>query len=823
MPDFTQWNVPTPFTNVLFNPMAVDKAANDAETARQQIGSTNMEMVGRAAGSLLGMSETDAANAYPGMVANLQRNGFAMNAPSEYPGHAALTSIVNGAIPVAKQYEYGILTAPGVTDALKAASAPLTFGNNGVVTGGGTSPVASGQGGPRASDAVGGDQIANAKAIHDGLVARGMDNETALAMSANLLGESGGNWQTNPGDGGASHGIAQWNKERLAAFQAANGGKLPAQTNLDAQLDFLTKEWKADHNGAATAAGQFGTAEGKIAPIVSKYEVSANQPADIARRSAYLNQLRAAGIGAGGGTAVATAPVNPNAGPLPVPPIPPAVVPPSQATVTIPQSPTATRLNGTDVAGPPGVVPTPSAPAPQPNVILDASGKPLLAPPPAPNKMMAGVGLPGVTIGLPQNGMAPPPPPTQAAAPVVTAAAPAPPPVTQAPAAAPQPRTGQNSPQFQAAMELNRRAQALDMVVDPTGRTKALAASLRAQAALYMQADSVTYDPRTGIGTKAITGEQVSPAKPLPHYVWDSDHNAWVDTNASVAPVTPRAPSLTTTKEGTVIQSEPGGRATVVYRTDPKGVAEQAAAAAEGTATGTATAQALPKMMDQGRSAAQAIGNIDYGMSQLAKAKEGGINTGYFAPWLSGIGSLAKSIGGDTGAQLLGIDPAAVGNIQTARKTLSVVSGAILQQILGPGSAITNDKIEAFIHAQPGIETDPAAVERVLNWARSQFTYEREMSSAAVKEARKPENQGRLPPGWQAGYFDDHGFAPIYDPGTGEMRQPEGSAPGREPLATKTTAAITAPPVNPSERTANTTYTTPKGPLKWTGTGWVAP
>ena len=82
-----------------------------------------------------------------------------------------------------------------------------------------------------------------------------------------------------PGDSGVSHGLFQWNGDRLAAFQAANGGKLPEQTSLGAQLDFAANEWKADHNGAATAASQFNTAEGKIAPIVSKYEVSANQPA----------------------------------------------------------------------------------------------------------------------------------------------------------------------------------------------------------------------------------------------------------------------------------------------------------------------------------------------------------------------------------------------------------------------------------------------------------------------------------------------------------------------------------------------------------------
>jgi len=65
------------------------------------------------------------------------------------------------------------------------------------------------------------------------------------------------------------------------------------------------------------------------------------------------------------------------------------------------QTKTAMRLGGTDVAGPPGVVPAP--------------------PEAQPNRMAYGTGLPGVTIGLPTNGLAPP---QQATAPVVTAAAP---------------------------------------------------------------------------------------------------------------------------------------------------------------------------------------------------------------------------------------------------------------------------------------------------------------------------------------------------------------------------------------------------------------
>jgi hypothetical protein len=186
------------------------------------------------------------------------------------------------------------------------------------------------------------------------------------------------------------------------------------------------------------------------------------------------------------------------------------------------------------------------------------------------------------------------------------------------------------------------------------------------------------------------------------------------------------------------------------------------------------------ELADQGREAARAIGNIDYGMGQIAKAQQGGINTGYFAPWLGTVSAIAKSLGGETGASLLGIDPAAVGNIQTAQKTLAIVSSAILQQALG-GAQITDAKIQHFIHAQPGIETDPDALRRVLNWARSQFVYEQEMAQAGMKDVSPA--TGTLPADWQAKYYAMHGFAPIYNPGTGEMQQPEGQGPTREPPA----------------------------------------
>ena len=153
----------------------------------------------------------------------------------------------------------------------------------------------------------------------------------------------------------------------------------------------------------------------------------------------------------------------------------------------------------------------------------------------------------------------------------------------------------------------------------------------------------------------------------------------------------------------------------------------------------------------------------------------------------------------------INVDPSAIGNIQTARKTLAIVSGAILQQALGDQSQITDAKIQHFIHAQPGIETDPQALSRVLNWARSQFVYENEQSRAAVAQAATSPT-GTLPLNWQAQYYRDHGFAPIYDPGTGEMQQPDGGAPGRQPPAAPPPMA----PVNPSNRVAGATYTTPE-------------
>ena len=331
-------------------------------------------------------------------------------------------------------------------------------------------------------------------------------------------------------------------------------------------------------------------------------------------------------------------------------------------------------------------------------------------------------------------------------------------------------------------MELNRRAQALDMVVDPTGANEADGRRASAPRRALHAGGQCSATRR---GNSHDHGQLGDPAKPLANFVWNQERKAFVDTGGHYPPVTPRPGSITVLPDGRVYQSDPGGGVTDITRTDPAGIAARKAAEAQGTQAGTASGKLPTELANQGAKATRAISTLDEGAHNIALAKQGGINPGYFAPWLTGVASMAKSIGGDEGTKLLGIDPTAVGDIQTARKTLAIVSSSILKQALGD-SQITDAKIEHFIHAQPGIETDPDALVRVMNWARSQFVYEREMAAQAMEDT-SPET-GTLPLNWKQKYYSKHGFGPIYNPEAAQMQQPDGRAPPREPPSTQAAA-----------------------------------
>jgi hypothetical protein len=355
-----------------------------------------------------------------------------------------------------------------------------------------------------------------------------------------------------------------------------------------------------------------------------------------------------------------------------------------------------------------------------------------------------------------------------------------------APAAAPPVATGTASAQYQNAAELMRRANAVEMAAPADPRAKLMAQSLRQQAQLLMQTDSVAPGPG-GVQIHTLTGKADDAAKPLSHFVQDPNTGTWYDTTATTKPEIPRPPSLFGTPGGDVIQGAYGGRpASVVYTTSPERLAEQEAAKSQGSAAGAIAGKSVKEIGDLGRDSTKAIENINYGVAQLDRAQKGGINTGYFAPALAKAASVLKAAGLPT--QIAGVDPSAIGDIQTARKTLAVVSGAILQQILGRESPITDAKIEAFIHAQPDITNDPDAVRKILGWAQSQFVYDRNMATAAMHAAAPT---GMLPMNFSPQYVEKFGFGPIYDPLTNEMKQPDGQ--GQQQAAPAASSAPSRP------------------------------
>ena len=234
----------------------------------------------------------------------------------------------------------------------------------------------------------------------------------------------------------------------------------------------------------------------------------------------------------------------------------------------------------------------------------------------------------------------------------------------------------------------------------------------------------------------------------------------------------------------------PGGEIKIIAPPNNAGVAAKAAAAAQGSATGTQAAATLPQMVKIGTAAAQNIGTVDSAVAQLNAAQQHGIPSGYFTPALATAAAAAKNLGIDTSK--LGVDPAAVGDIQDARKSLAITAGGILQNIIGPDAQITEGKIEHFIHATPGIEMDPQAIQKILGWARSQFVFNHDMAMDAMSHA-DPQT-GMIPPGWQAQYYRGKGsFGPIYNPLANEMQQPAGEGPSQQGPQIQAPAAPTQP------------------------------
>src|SRR5215471_6939846 len=108
---------PSSFTNQLFNPlMARQQTQYDlanqlneqmlpyrVQAAQQDVGSKDIEMAARIAGTLMDPTlypTTEArAAAYPGLIAQAQAGGYLKNAPPVYPGDERAAAIARLGIP----------------------------------------------------------------------------------------------------------------------------------------------------------------------------------------------------------------------------------------------------------------------------------------------------------------------------------------------------------------------------------------------------------------------------------------------------------------------------------------------------------------------------------------------------------------------------------------------------------------------------------------------------------------------------------------------------------------------------------------------------
>ena len=135
----------------LANQYAPERNRLFVQAAQQEAGQKEMGVIGQAGQAMLNLSdEASRAAAWPGMLQNLQANGFAKNAPTTYPGEQAMKLAVARSLPVPDQFGLGMATSPAQLKALQDIYRQAN-GGGGTGTGTTTAPAvpggAYGQGG----------------------------------------------------------------------------------------------------------------------------------------------------------------------------------------------------------------------------------------------------------------------------------------------------------------------------------------------------------------------------------------------------------------------------------------------------------------------------------------------------------------------------------------------------------------------------------------------------------------------------------------------------------------------------------------------------
>ena len=465
---------PFPDQNALFDPA---KAIQTGQTIQQNqlhmqgqqidLSNANMAQVGQAAAGLLSAypDEASRAAAYPRVVGMLQSQGYALHAPSEYPGEGVLRSMVNQSIPAADQYKMGLLTSPGQQanfNAVFGTGSTGSTGAPGTPTGTTAAPSsvpipARGTGGPGASASAPTEWLPYFEEA---------SKETGIPVDL-LLAQARQESSFNPNNVGKSGEIGLFQIMPSTArspgpgMQGVDPATLTGADNVRNNIMFGARYLKAQMGGG--------------------------DPNNPAVQAAALRRYN--GTGPGGdpnyvqhvfGYRPTLAPSDPNAAIT-------AYTPPTAGATTASAAPAGAQPGQpvpTQVAGPPMVSTAPAAPT--------------------------------ATPGAPAQ------PPATAAAPAQPSQPPG------APAPAPTGGTGMQSPQFQRAMQLERQAAMLESGPGgQLPQNKAMADYLHTQAKAILGTDTFV-DIGGGMQRNVLTQETKYGGPPTARSTVDNEGNTWV-------------------------------------------------------------------------------------------------------------------------------------------------------------------------------------------------------------------------------------------------------------------------------------------------------
>jgi hypothetical protein len=308
MASFEASPIPSSFGNVLYSPATMDAAAiqnagnalllpSQVQSARQQVGAAEMEQMGRAAAYIRsGGTPEERAARYGVSVQQLQQNGFARNAPSQYPGDAAIEHIYRQAIPAEDQFKM---------DASRAANQALLGGAPMAGTGSQT-PAQAAPAGLTAAESGGNPAAVNAQG-YSGSGQFGKARLTDLGFYQPAQGENLNDNTQWPGKVSVP-GFAVANRDDLLKNAPAQAVIMGAHmADIDKAIDATQGAAGLSRDGLKAVA-HLGGVEGMRKFVSSG---GAYDPADAngTRLSDYYRRFAGAPAGAGGPQAATPAPV----------------------------------------------------------------------------------------------------------------------------------------------------------------------------------------------------------------------------------------------------------------------------------------------------------------------------------------------------------------------------------------------------------------------------------------------------------------------------------------------------------------------------------